>query len=96
MLPAGKNRPLDEDELDFVEKVLDQERQKDRSVRAEEQAALDIFQQASHGPRYCDAAPCRPRQHIQWQAVLVCIYLINPSILPLIHIGIQVYRLGAC
>ena len=36
--------------MDFVERVLDQERQKDRSVRAEEQAALDIFQQASHAP----------------------------------------------
>lgn len=50
MQPAGKNRPLDEDELDFVEKVLDHERQKDRSVRADEEAALDKFQQASHAP----------------------------------------------
>ena len=44
---AGKNRPLDEDELHFVEKLLDHERQKDQSVREEEKAALDAFQQVS-------------------------------------------------
>ena len=44
---AGKNRPLDEDELHFVEKLLDHERQKDQSVREEERAALDAFQQVS-------------------------------------------------
>jgi len=36
---------LDEDELDFVEKLMDHERQKDQSVREEEKAALDAFQQ---------------------------------------------------
>ena len=47
---AGKNRPLDEDELDFVERIQNHERQKDQSVRDEEKAALDAFQQAQPFP----------------------------------------------
>lgn len=42
---AGKNRPLDEDDLQFVEAVLEQDRAKDRTVREEERAALDAYQQ---------------------------------------------------
>ncbi len=42
---AGKNRPLDEEDLNFVEAVLEQDRAKDRTVREEERAALDAYQQ---------------------------------------------------
>ena len=42
---AGKNRPLDEDDLQFVEAVLEQDRAKGRTVREEERAALDAYQQ---------------------------------------------------
>jgi len=38
---------LDEDDLQFVEAVLEQDRAKDRSAREEEKAALDAYQQAS-------------------------------------------------
>lgn len=42
---AGKNRPMDEDELHFIDAVEQQQREKDRSVREEEAAALDAYQQ---------------------------------------------------
>lgn len=42
---AGKNRPLDEDDLQFVEAVLEQDRAKDRTVKEEERAELDAYQQ---------------------------------------------------
>ena len=42
---AGKNRPLDEDDLQFVEAVLEQDRAKDRTFKEEERAALDAYQQ---------------------------------------------------
>ncbi|BDA50143.1 hypothetical protein COCOBI_15-2710 [Coccomyxa sp. Obi] len=45
-MKVGKNRPLDEDDLQFVEAVLEQDRAKDRTVREEERAALDAYQQA--------------------------------------------------
>lgn len=47
---AGKNRPLDEDDLQFVEAVLEQDRAKDRTVREEERAALDAYQQVQLSP----------------------------------------------
>ena len=95
VLSAGKNRPLDEDELDFVERVLDQERQKDRSVRADELAALDKFQQASHALWCWNAAPCRPAHFILLQATPVCPHSHTSSILSLVHTGVPFCKLGA-
>ena len=42
--PPGKNRPLDEEELHFMDAVEQQQRDKDRKAREEEDAELDAFQ----------------------------------------------------
>ena len=49
-LAAGKNRPLDEEELHFIDAVEQQQRLKDQSVREEEAAALDAYQQVGCWP----------------------------------------------
>lgn len=41
---TGKNRPLDEDEIDFVERLLEKDRERDRSIREEEREALEAYQ----------------------------------------------------
>lgn len=49
---AGKNRPLDEDELDFLERVRSQQRARERLDREQDAAELDAYQLvsgASHG-----------------------------------------------
>jgi hypothetical protein len=46
---AGKNRPLDEEELQFMDAVEAAQREKDRAAREEEEAALDAFQQVKSG-----------------------------------------------
>ena len=42
---AGKNRPLDEDELEFVDQILQQEQLKEKGQQLEESTQLEAFQQ---------------------------------------------------
>lgn len=42
---AGKNRPLDDDELEFVNELIEQERSKDRQVASEELKEMDAFRE---------------------------------------------------
>ncbi len=42
--PVGKNRPLDEDELEFLERVRSQQRAKERREREQDSSALDAYQ----------------------------------------------------
>eukprot|EP00891_Asterochloris_glomerata_P007736 jgi/Astpho2/7736/fgenesh1_pg.00116_%23_6_t len=44
--PNGKNRPLDEDELEFVDQILQQEQLKEKGQQLEESQQLEAFQQA--------------------------------------------------
>lgn len=53
----GKNRPLDEDELDFLERVRSQQRAKERLEKEQDAAELDAYQLVSHA---CLAACCEP------------------------------------
>lgn len=55
---AGKNRPLDEDELDFLERVRSQQKAKDRLEKEQDAAELDAYQLVSVT---CPAAP-QPEQ----------------------------------
>lgn len=43
---AGKNRPLDPDELEFLETLAQREAEEQRRVRSQEQADLDAYRQA--------------------------------------------------
>jgi FAM192A/Fyv6, N-terminal domain len=43
--PAGKNRPLDEDELDFLDTLQQQTQHADAAWRAEQERELDAYQQ---------------------------------------------------
>ena len=45
LLRAGKNRPLDDDELDFVNDVLDKQRHNDQQVAQEELDQLEAYRQ---------------------------------------------------
>ena len=45
---AGKNRPLDEDELDFVNDILERERRHDHQVAADEVEQLDAYREVRH------------------------------------------------
>ena len=45
---AGKNRPLDEDELEFVNEVVERERSKDRQVAAEELQQILAYREVSY------------------------------------------------
>lgn len=40
----GKNRPLDDEELHFIDAVEQQRREKEQRTREEEEAELDAFQ----------------------------------------------------
>lgn len=51
-----------------MEKLLDHERQKDQSVREEEKAALDAFQQVS-SCSYSTASPGSPNLHLEGSIV---------------------------
>ena len=44
---SGKNRPLDEDDMDFVNNLADAEAAKETSIRQAERQELDAFQQVS-------------------------------------------------
>ena len=44
---TGKNRPLDEDELDFLERVRSQQRAKEHLEREQDSVELDAFQLVS-------------------------------------------------
>ena len=50
--PAGKNRPLDEDELDFLDTLQQQAQAADAAWRAEQERELDAYQQAG-APTVC-------------------------------------------
>ena len=52
LMCTGKNRPMDEEELHFIDAVEAQQREKDRAAREEEEAALDVFQQVRWGGRH--------------------------------------------
>ena len=46
--PAGKNRPLDEDELDFLDTLQQQAQHADAAWRAEQERELDAYQQVKN------------------------------------------------
>jgi FAM192A/Fyv6, N-terminal domain len=48
--PAGKNRPLDEDELDFLDTLQQQAQHADAAWRAEQERELDAYQQVGVSP----------------------------------------------
>lgn len=50
MRPAGKNRPLDEDELDFLDTLQQQAQHADAAWRAEQERELDAYQQVGSVP----------------------------------------------
>ena len=56
-MKTGKNRPLDEDDLEFVNELLSRERSKDQQQAAEEQEQLDAFRQARSRP-YAERLSC--------------------------------------
>jgi FKBP-type peptidyl-prolyl cis-trans isomerase len=46
LLPSGKNRPLDPDELEFLDTLAQQEAEQQRRVQSQEQAELEAYRQA--------------------------------------------------
>lgn len=47
--PTGKNKPLDEDEVDFLDTVVQQQVAAERAARMEEQRELDAFREVGDG-----------------------------------------------
>ena len=52
---AGKNRPLDEDDLAFIHERLDRERDKEATVAADEREQLAAFKQVQPSKLYAPA-----------------------------------------
>lgn len=48
-LCAGKNRPLDEDELEFLDAVIEKERAAEQQWKSEEQRELEAYQEVCLG-----------------------------------------------
>ena len=46
-MKTGKNRPLDEDELEFVNELKERERSKGQQQARDEEEQLEAFRQAS-------------------------------------------------
>ena len=42
---AGKNRPLDEDELEFVNEIVERERLRDQQVAADDSEQMKAFRE---------------------------------------------------
>ena len=56
-MKTGKNRPLDEDELDFVNELKSREQSRDTKQAAEEQEQLDAFRQVWPDPEFSHREP---------------------------------------
>ena len=50
---AGKNRPLDEDDLAFVNSLVESESAHERKIREAEKSDLESFQEVWHAPLNC-------------------------------------------
>lgn len=57
LMCAGKNRPLDEDEMEFMNTLADSEMQKQMKQRQAESEELAVFQEVFSDP--CSPAKCK-------------------------------------
>ncbi|GAB4818646.1 hypothetical protein N2152v2_005692 [Parachlorella kessleri] len=62
-MKQGKNRPLDEDELEFLDSVADAAAEQERAVRQQEEEALAAFQEALREREEAKQAEEAAKQH---------------------------------
>ena len=66
---AGKNRPLDEDELEFVDQILQQEQMKEKGQQLEESQQLEAFQQVGGWHERMHELPASKVTAADWSGV---------------------------